>query len=158
MRLIQDLLFIFYSYLRKGGNIIRKKFEDKVRVVGLYNQIEEKLIKGCIQRDDAKTLKELSLLNYEIYLLENSYDVLCFYLKLPLRSDFVEVFRELESLGKKAKQNSNYDLFILIFLRYTKEILAKISFEGIDAMYSSYIENVLSAILDLWGCRLCYYQ
>ena len=37
--------------------MIKKKFEDKVRVVELYNKIEEKLIKGCIERNDAKTLK-----------------------------------------------------------------------------------------------------
>lgn len=47
-RLIQDLIFTFYSYLRKGGGIIKKKFEDKVRVVELYNQIEAKLIKRCV--------------------------------------------------------------------------------------------------------------
>ena len=98
------------------------------------------------------------MLNYELYLLESSYDVLCFYLKVPLRSAFAEVFRELETLGTKAKQNSNYDLFILIFLRFSKEIMAKLDVEGIDESFSSYIENVLTAILDLWGCRLCYYQ
>jgi hypothetical protein len=38
-KLIQDQIFLFYSYLRKGGNIIKKKFEDKVRVVELYGKI-----------------------------------------------------------------------------------------------------------------------
>ena len=36
--------------------------------------------------------------------------------------------------------------------------MAKLDVEGIDNSFSSYIENVLTAILDLWGCRLCYYQ
>jgi hypothetical protein len=58
--------------------------------------------------------------------------VLCFYLKVPLKAAFADVFKELEILGLKAKQNSNYDLFILIFLRYSKEILAKLDREGID--------------------------
>ena len=39
IRLIQDQIFIFYSYLRKGGNIIKKKFEDKIKVVQIYNKI-----------------------------------------------------------------------------------------------------------------------
>lgn len=68
-KLIQDQIFLFYSYLRKGGNIIRKKFEEKVRVVELYGKIEEKLLKRCIENGDGKTLKELSILNYELYLL-----------------------------------------------------------------------------------------
>jgi len=38
-KLIQDQIFLFYSYLRKGGNIIKKKFEDKVRVIEIYNKI-----------------------------------------------------------------------------------------------------------------------
>jgi hypothetical protein len=42
-------------------------------------------------------------------------------------------------LGQKAKQNSNYDLFILIFMKYSKEIIAKIEREGIDPEYASYI-------------------
>ena len=50
--------------MRKGGNIIRKKFEEKVRVVELYGKIEEKLLKKCIESGDGKTLKELSILNY----------------------------------------------------------------------------------------------
>ena len=75
--------------------MIKKHFEQKVKVVELYNTIEAKLIKGCIERNDSKTLKELSLLNFEIYLLENSFDVLCFFLKVPLRSEFSEVFKEL---------------------------------------------------------------
>ena len=33
IRVIHDLVFTFYSYLRKGGKLIKKKFEDKVRVV-----------------------------------------------------------------------------------------------------------------------------
>ena len=33
IRVIHDLIFTFYSYLRKGGKFIKKKFEDKVRVV-----------------------------------------------------------------------------------------------------------------------------
>jgi hypothetical protein len=70
----------------------------------------------------------------------------------------VDCFKELETLATKAKQSSNYDLFILIFLRYSKEILAKIEIEGIDAAFSSYIENVLTSLLELWGCRLCYFQ
>ena len=37
IRVIHDLIFTFYSYLRKGGKFIKKKFEDKVRVVELYN-------------------------------------------------------------------------------------------------------------------------
>lgn len=61
-------------------------------------------------------------------------------------------------MGTKAKQSSNYDLFILIFLRYSKEILAKIGVEGIDPVFSSYIENLLTSLLELWGCRLCYFQ
>ena len=61
-------------------------------------------------------------------------------------------------MGVKAKQNSNYNLFILIFMRYSKEILAKLDVEGIHPVYSSFIENALTSILDLWGCRLCYYQ
>jgi hypothetical protein len=38
-KLIQDQIFLLYSYLRKGANLIRKKFEDKVRVVELYGKI-----------------------------------------------------------------------------------------------------------------------
>lgn len=108
--------------------------------------------------EDVKTLKELSILNYELFLLENSYDVLCFYLKLPFKAVFAEAFRELETLGLKAKQNSNYNLFILIYLRYSKEILAKLDHEGIDAEFAPYIENTLTSLLELWGCRLCYYH
>lgn len=33
------------------------------------------------------------MLNYEIYLLENSYDVLCFYLKVPLKAVFADTFK-----------------------------------------------------------------
>jgi hypothetical protein len=40
-----------------------------VRVVELYGKIEEKLLKTSIVAGDAKTLKELSILNYELYLL-----------------------------------------------------------------------------------------
>jgi hypothetical protein len=127
-------------------------------VVELYNQIEARIIRRCIERGDARTLKELSLLNYEIYLLENSYDVLCFYLKIPFRAPFEEVFKELETLALKAKQNSNYNTFILIFLRYSKEILGKLEQEGVDPVYASYLEHALTSILDLWGCRLCYFQ
>jgi uncharacterized membrane protein len=61
-------------------------------------------------------------------------------------------------LATKAKQSSNYDFFILIFLRYSKEILAKIGIEGIDPIFSSYIENALKTLLELWGCLLCHYQ
>jgi len=50
-------------------------------------------------------------------------------------------------LGLKAKQTSNFDLFILIFLRYNREIIQKIENEGIDSHYSSYIENVLLGLL-----------
>ena len=49
-------------------------------------------------------------------------------------------------------------MFILIFLRYSKEILAKLKAEGIDQVYAPYIENALTSLLELWGCRLCYQQ
>lgn len=35
-----------------------------MRVVELYGKIEEQLLKRCIEVQDAKTLKELSILNY----------------------------------------------------------------------------------------------
>lgn len=77
---------------------------------------------------------------------------------MPFRAVFSESFKELETLATKAKQSSNYDLFILIFLRYSREILGKLDKEGIDPAFSTYIENVLTSLLELWGCRLCYFQ
>lgn len=50
-------------------------------------------------------------------------------------------------MGAKARQNSNYDLFILIFLRYSKEILGKLAAEGIDPVFKGYIEQALVGLL-----------
>lgn len=61
------------------------------------------MLKISIQEDDIKTLKELSTLNYEIYMMDNSYDVLCFFLKIPLQKRFQDIFKDLEGLGQKAK-------------------------------------------------------
>jgi hypothetical protein len=36
---IQDKIFIFYSYLRKGAGILKKKFENKVKIVDIFNNI-----------------------------------------------------------------------------------------------------------------------
>jgi len=65
-------------------------------------------------------LKELSILNYEIYLLENEFDALCFYLKIPFLNVYKDVFKELEILAAKAKQNSNFDMFINIFVKFNQ--------------------------------------
>lgn len=62
--------------------------------------------------------------------------MLCFYLKVPLKAGFADIFKELEILGQKSIQNSNFNIFILIFLRYSKEILLKLDREGIDSEYS----------------------
>lgn len=68
------------------------------------------------------------------------------------------IFEDFERLATKAKQASNYDIFILIFVKYSKQIMEKINIEGIDPCYSTYIENGLIAILEMWGCRICHYN
>ena len=94
-KLIQDQIFLLYSYLRKGGNIIKNKFEDRVRVADLYAKIEEALLKPSLKVTDVKTIKELSTLNYEIFLMDNSFDVLCFFLKVPFTVDYQDIFKDL---------------------------------------------------------------
>jgi hypothetical protein len=84
-KLIQDQLFLFYSYLRRGGKLIKEKFNNVVKVADMYSKIEEKLLKKVIERADSKTLKEISVVNYEVSQLDKKYDVLCFYLKVPMR-------------------------------------------------------------------------
>jgi hypothetical protein len=80
-----------------------------------------------------------------------------FYLQVPFKKQYLEVFKELEILGVKSKEKSNYDLFILLFVKYGSEIM-KILNEGIDKEFSTYIENALTVLLELWGCRICCYK
>lgn len=44
INLIQDEIFILYSYLRKGSAILKKKIEDKIKIVEIFNTIEDKII------------------------------------------------------------------------------------------------------------------
>ena len=115
-----------YSYLRKGASLLKKKLEDKSKIVSIFNIIQEKLIPVLLTKQDTRTMKELSILNYEIYELENSFDVLNFYLVIPLTANYLTVFEDFERLAAKAKQASNYDIFILIFVKYSKQIIEKI--------------------------------
>ena len=61
---IQDKIFVFYNYLRKGAKFFKKKFEEKALIVDIFNKIENKLLPVLLEREDAKTIKELSVLNY----------------------------------------------------------------------------------------------
>ena len=124
----------------------------------IYGRIEEALPKPSLAENDVKTVRELSTLNYEIYLMDNSFDVLCLYLKVPMRAAYQDIFKELENLGQKVKNERNFSVFVLIFLRYSKEILAKLKSEGVDEVYAPYLQNALTSLLELWGCRLCYQQ
>ena len=126
MNLIKDKIFVMYSYLRKGASLLKKKLEDKSKIVSIFNIIQEKLIPVLLTKQDTRTMKELSILNYEIYELENSFDVLNFYLVIPLTANYLTVFEDFERLATKAKQASNYDIFILIFVKYSKQIIEKI--------------------------------
>lgn len=54
---IQDKIFIFYSYLRKGAAILKKKFENKVKIVDIFNSIETKILPVVLKREDTKTTK-----------------------------------------------------------------------------------------------------
>lgn len=51
---------------------------------------------------------------------------MCFFLKIPLMNIYVESFKELETIAIKAKLSNNYGLFLLIYVRYAKEILHKL--------------------------------
>ena len=57
INLIQDKLFVFYSYLRKGSAILKKKFENKVKIVEVFNTISKKLLPILLQKEDARTIK-----------------------------------------------------------------------------------------------------
>jgi hypothetical protein len=57
INLISDELFILYSYLRKGSNILKKKVEDKIKIIQIFNNIESKIIQTLIKNQDVKTLK-----------------------------------------------------------------------------------------------------
>lgn len=92
-----------------------------------------------LENQDKKTLKELSLLNYEIYQLEDGFNVLNFYMKIPFREIYQESFQEFEMKALKAKQSSNYNSYILEFVKYGKEIINKIKTENIDPCYDSYL-------------------
>ena len=64
LNLIQDKIFVFYSYLRKGSGILKKKFENKVKIVEIFNNISKKMLPLLKQKEDVRTIKELSVLNY----------------------------------------------------------------------------------------------
>ena len=68
-------------------------------------------------------------------------------MNVPLKEKYKESFQEFELLGNKAKQSSNYNLFILQFVKYGKEILQKLESEKIDAYYKDYLQNALKCIL-----------
>ena len=70
----------------------------------------------------------------------------------------MSVFEDFERLAEKAKSASNYDIFILVFVRFSNQIIQKIKVEGIDPCFNSYIKNALISILEMWGCRICYYN
>jgi hypothetical protein len=39
INLIQDEIFILYSYLRKGSGILKKKVEERIKVVEIFTTI-----------------------------------------------------------------------------------------------------------------------
>jgi len=43
--------------LRKGAGILKKKFENKVKIVDIFNSIESKLLPVILKREDTKTAK-----------------------------------------------------------------------------------------------------
>ncbi len=49
INLIQDEIFILYSYLRKGSAILKKKIEDRIKIVEIFNTIEEKIIMAVLK-------------------------------------------------------------------------------------------------------------
>ena len=93
INLIQEKIFVMYSYLRKGGALLKKKFENKVKIVELFTKILQHILPVLLLKKDSRTLKELSILNYEIYILENNFDVLNFYLYVPFHSDYQAIFQ-----------------------------------------------------------------
>ncbi len=48
---------MFYSYLRKGASLLKKKFEYKMQIVDVFNKIESKLLPVLLQKQDSKTVK-----------------------------------------------------------------------------------------------------
>ena len=47
---------------------------------------------------------------------------------IPLKSKFTPVFEDFERLALKAKQGSTYNVFILLFVKFSKQIMEKIKF------------------------------
>lgn len=60
---------------------------------------------------------------------------------------YKECFHELELLGTKAKQASNYNIFITLFIKHDKEVLEKLKREKVDPCYKGFLENGVKSIL-----------
>lgn len=56
-------------------------------------------------------------------------------MKVPFREIYLESFQEFGILGSKAKKSSNYNIYILEFAKYGKEIMNKITQEKIDPCF-----------------------